>query len=121
MVTKLKYLAFKCAGPSIQWVTMALQTVESKNLQGITLQPNPDIFPHINMIAGPILQQWNDLDQLLIQFWTSHSIRPKVTYETGGRKMDMRNHVPRLLPKVTRSGVVDMCLRSLPKQTTFYR
>ena len=111
MATKLKHLAFKCAGPSIQWATKALQTVESKNLQGITLRSNPDIFGNIDMITEPILHQWHDLNHLLVQFWTSHSIRPKVMYETGRRRRDMRKHTSRLLPELTRSGVVDLCSR----------
>ena len=110
VATKLKHLTFKCAGPSIQWITVALRTVESKNLQGIALWPNTDVFAHIDMVTEPILQQWYDLDRLLVQLWTSHSIRPKVTYETGGRRMDMKDHVPHLLPELTKSGVVDLCL-----------
>ena len=111
MATKLKHLAFKCAGPSIKWVTMALQTVKSKNLQGIVLWPNPGIFGHVDMKTEPILQQWRDLDHLLVQFWTSHSIRPEVAYRTGERRRDMRDHVPDLLPELTRNGAIDMCLR----------
>ena len=56
-------------------------------------------------------QQWHDLDRLLAQFWTSHSIRPKVAYEVEVEKRedeDIRDHAPSLLPELTRRGFIDL-------------
>jgi len=106
--TKLKQLVFECTRSNTQWVTMALQTVESKDLQGVALHPNPDIFTYLEMNTEPIRQQWHDLDHLLVQFWTSHSIRPKVTYRTGWGGIDTRDYVPSVLPELTKGGLVDL-------------
>jgi len=90
----------------VQWVTEALQTIKSKNLQRITVRPVPGAFLHT--IEEPVRQQWHDLDRLLVQFWASHSIRPKVTYEAGMRKKDIRDYTPTLLPELTKRGLVDL-------------
>ena len=97
---------FQCARPNVQWVIAALRTVESKNLEQITVRPDADTF--VRTIKEPVHQQWHDLDQLLVQFWISHSIRPKVTYETGARRKDMRDCTQSLLPELTRRGLVDL-------------
>ena len=86
---KLKHLVFQCGLLPMRWVTTALQTVDSKVLQQITVRPNPYNFRYT---SRPM--EWGDLDRLLVQFWISHSIRPKVTYESGLRTKDMRDLVP---------------------------
>ena len=103
--TKLKHLAFRCVRPNVQWVTKALQTVESEDLRLITFRPGPDTFLQL---PESIRQQWQDLDRLLVQFWTSHSIRTKVTYQARGRGDDLTDHLPSLLPELTRRGLVDL-------------
>ena len=85
---------------------MALQTVESENLLRITVRPDADTF--VRTIKEPVRQQWRDLDRLLVQFWTSHSIRPKITFEAGARRKDIRDYAPNLLPELTRRGLVDL-------------
>ena len=85
---------------------MALQTINSKDLREITVRPNSYNFRH--GVDETIRREWEDLDRLLVQFWTSHSIRPKVTYEPGPRRKDIRVHAPRLLPELTRRGLVDL-------------
>jgi len=102
---KLKRLVLLCTQPGVRWVTEALQTVESRDLQDITLQSD-----HAALIHGfeeQVLRQWQDLDRLLVRFWTSHSIRPKVTYEVGAGR-DMRDYAPSALPELTRRGLVDL-------------
>jgi hypothetical protein len=117
--TNLKDLSFTCGGSDIQRVTMALQTVQSKNLQQITIYPCKtfgdlqQIYTHPygtpgNPVDEAVLQQWQDLDRLLVQFWTSHSIRPKITYEVGKGQKDWGALVPRLLPELTRRGLYDL-------------
>ena len=118
--TKLKQLVFQCGRSNVQWTTEALQTAESSNLERITVRPNANTFEF--EIAELRCQQWQDLDRLLVQFWASHSIRPKVTYEVGGityevggitygvgvRKMDIRYYASSLLPELTKRGLVDL-------------
>ena len=101
--TKLKYLVFQCGRANVQWITEALQTVESKSLQQITVRP---YFPR--MITELYCQQWHDLDWLLVQFWASHSIRPRVTYQAEVIKNDIRYYALSLLPELTRRGLVDL-------------
>ena len=84
---------------------MALHTVESKNLQQITLWPDAT---DVDAIEEPIDQQWQDLDRLLVEFWTSRSIRTMVAYEVGVGGEDFRDSAPRLLPELSRRGLVDM-------------
>ena len=62
---------------------MALQTVQSKNLQQITINPY-DIFA--SRIGKEARQELQELDRLLVQFWTSHSIRPRVSSTGRGRR-----------------------------------
>ena len=84
---------------------MALQTVESEDLQRIILRPD---ITTSNMTEGTVPQEWQDLDLLLVRFWTSRSIRPQVVYApiTGGE--DTSYHAPNLLPELTRRGAVDL-------------
>ena len=116
--TKLKYLMFLCRGLKIQPTIMALRTVESKTLQRIT------IHPHISAIEGPIeetVQEWQDLDRLLIQFWTSRSVRSQFVYgrDEGGNYL--RDHAPSLLPELTRRGLVDLVEHTPPSLRTTMR
>jgi hypothetical protein len=117
--TKLKDLSFRCGQPSIQRVTMALQTVQSKYLQRISIRPchafadlelinfSPSGTPP-SIVEGPVLQEWQDLDRLLIQFWDSHSIRPEITYEAVKGQNAWRVLSQTLLPEVTRRGLFDL-------------
>jgi len=84
---------------------MTLQTVKSMNLQSITIHLTTGVLQMLRKVAD---REWNDVDQLLVQFWTSHSIRPQVVYVTGIRGEDMRDYAPSLLPQLTRRGLVDL-------------
>jgi hypothetical protein len=103
--TKLKELVFYCGKPNVQRITMALQTVQSKNLQQITIRPYGS---WANLVEEDVRQEWRDLDRLLVQFWTSRSIRPRIIYEAGKEGDYLRALVPKLLPKLTRRGLVDL-------------
>jgi hypothetical protein len=102
--TKLKDVEFRCPGPNIQWITMALQSIESKSLRQIIIHyyifPNPD--------GETVHQAWRDLDRLLVQFWTSRAIRPKIKYGAGERENDLKGLASSLLPELTRRRVVDL-------------
>jgi hypothetical protein len=84
---------------------MALQTVKSKNLQQITIHSHA-VFA--NPIEETVHREWQDLDRLLVQFWTAHSLHPKVMYgsERGGN--DLRDLAPSLFPELMRRGIVDL-------------
>ena len=116
--TRLKVAQFWCDQLSAEWIVMALQTITSKHrdLRRISFHipyhdtvgaPSTDIRKTVGETA---YEQWLDLDRLLVQFWESHLIRPKITYSYGledGRKGGM-DFVSRLLPEITKRGVVDL-------------
>ena len=103
--TKLKDLMFRWRGSTVRWITMTLQSIQSKNLQQIA------VHPYATTLGSPIEEsvywQWEDLDSPLIQFWTSSSIRPWVVCEVVGEE-DMKDYAPSLLPELTRRGLVDL-------------
>jgi len=101
--TKLKHLKFSGVrtGLTVQWITTALQSVKSKNIQNIVINPDDNILePDWEQVH----QEWQDLDRLLVQLCMTHSIRPQLIYK-------VRNEgkvVPDLLPELTRRGMVDI-------------
>ena len=101
--TKLKDVQFRCGRPNIQWITMALQSIESKNLQQIIIHCYP-IFAI--PIGETVYRDWGDLDRMLVQFWTSRSIRPKIRYEAEEKGNDLKGLAPSLLPGLTRRQAV---------------
>ena len=104
--TKLKDLSLRFGGPSVQRITVALQTVRSKNLRRIVIRP---LYITPESLGGEMVrQEWEDLDRLLVGFWTSHSIRPKIVYGAGKRESGLRDLAPGLLPELTRRGAVDL-------------
>ena len=103
--TKLKDLVFRCARPNVEWITMTLQTVRSKNLRQITIRPDPNTS---RTIEDTVRREWEDLDRLLVQFPASRSIRPKLTYGAGVGGRFLRDQVPSLLPELTGRGLIDL-------------
>ena len=53
---------------------------------------------------GTIYRQWSDLDHLLVQFWESHMIRPKVVI----MNRFIGDHVKGYLQETTRREIVDL-------------
>ena len=105
--TKLKHLKFlyKDVKSIVQWITLSLQTVKTKKLQSITISLE-DRIPY--SVVEPYLE-WNHLDRLLVQFWTSHSIRPQVMYIARRKRGKyVRDNVRRLLPELARRGLLDL-------------
>lgn len=109
--SKLKHLTFLSKRSNIRWIVAALQTVESKNLEQITIHTSTP--PH-RIPAETDDQEWQDLDRLLVQFWTSHSIRPQIVYSPNSGGRDTRDRVRSLLPELTRRGLVDLVEYSPP-------
>jgi len=108
-VTQLRDVSFRFTRPNVKWISKALHTARSGNLQRISLEPPR----HRNLAVGAaawerVHQEWVELDQLLVQFWASHSLRPRVTYEPGRFGEEMRVYVAGLLPELTRRGIIDL-------------
>ena len=101
--TKLKDLKFRWGGMNVGWITMALKSVKSESLQHITVQP-----VIADTIEKSVYREWQDLDRLLAQFWITHSIRPCIAYKGEDREKNLRHFAPRLLPKLTGGGLVDL-------------
>ena len=110
--TKLEHLVFRCTRSNVQWVTRALQTVQYKSLQRITVRV--DTYTFLGGVTKPIRHHWHDLDRMLVQFWTLHSIRSEVMYEARTGNKDMRDYAPTLLPEPTTRGVVDLAEYNRP-------
>ena len=106
MATKLKDLTFQCSGSDVRWVTITLQTAKSKDLQRITLRP--DAITSMNMIYGRAYEKWQDLNRLLVQFWTLYLICLQVMYGSGTGEKDTRDRTLHLLLKLTRGRLVDL-------------
>jgi len=100
---ELTHVVFRC-GRSTQWVTATVKTAKSENLQQITVS---SFAVGLAQIEGAVYREWEDLDRLLVQLWTSRSIRPRVRYKRG-KGEDDRDLASKLLPELTKRGVVDM-------------
>ena len=111
--TKLKDVVFRPGMRRVEWVVKALQTItpKSQDLRQLIID-----IPHDYTLSGlgdndeeavgePVHGQWPDLDRLLIQFWESHSIRPKVVFTAGHGVEDF---IGSLLPEITKRGIVDV-------------
>jgi hypothetical protein len=101
--TKLKDVAFQLNSWSVEWVIAALRTASKhRDLQHISIY-----VPHELTFGGshPTMhRQWVDLDHLLVQFWESRSIRPKVVFTKQG----MGDYVKRILKETTGRGIIDL-------------
>jgi hypothetical protein len=66
----------------------------------------PHHFTRLNVgaIGDTVLGQWLDLDRLLVQFWESRSIRPRVVCSMEQNRSDC---VGCLLPEITKRGLID--------------
>jgi hypothetical protein len=96
--TKLKDLGFKLYTPGAQWITKTILT--AKNLRQISIHLQVSFG---GAIAETLVQEWRDLDLLLVQLWTSHSIRPEIKFLYGGE--DLRR---KFLPELTTKGLLDV-------------
>jgi len=107
--TKLRDVVFRCTKQRVKWISKALHTIRSRSLQRISLElPRRDQAPTGDAIWEAVHQEWVDLDHLLVQFWTSRSLRPTVMYEPGELEEEMRVYVATLLPELTRRGAIDL-------------
>ena len=103
-LAKLEDVCFEWNARDVQWITMALQTAESKHLRQIT------IYSH-GFIEDPVpetfLRGWRDLDRLLLQLWTLRSVRLKITFRRECAGRDLTDLVSMLLPELSGRGAID--------------
>jgi hypothetical protein len=59
------------------------------------------------MIGEAAHQEWRDLDRLLVQFWISRPVRPKIMYMAGKRENGFGDLARRLLPEPTQRCATD--------------
>ena len=111
-LTRLKEVVFERGRSMDQWIARTLETAESINLQHITIRS--PIAPALPM-TEPVYLDWQDLDRVLLQFWTSRSIRPKIMYNGEGRRINLGELARGLLPELTSRRVVDLVKLTLPR------
>lgn len=100
--TKLEDVELWMGGPDVRWIIMALQSVKSTTLHQITIHSHPTT----DLTGETVRREWQGLDRLLAQLWTSHSVRPQITYKAEEGVKDLGDHAPSLLPELTRRGLV---------------
>ena len=100
--TKIKRLDFELDNYSLdaQWVSATVRTAKSRSLRQIYIYYPSFYHP----VTETVLREWRDLDSLLVQLWTSRSIRPEVKPLT--RKTKASGVVSDLLPGLTSRGAV---------------
>ena len=100
-----KSLKFLWERSSIWWITTTLQTVKSKNLQDITTYLNSTLQA---TIGEEVHLEWQNLDQLLVQFWNTYLICPHVVNVVRNGGKDIRDCVLSLLLELTKRGLVNL-------------
>ena len=101
-VTKLKDLEFELFIPNVRWLIATLETARCKNLRRITIRS----YFTFNSVGEARRQEWQELDRLLVQLWTSHSISPQFTFRRARGRFDLGDIVPGLLPELMSRGFV---------------
>ena len=84
--TKLRDVVFRFESWNVEWVTVALQTITPKHrdfreisISAACYQTTFNIDANVReMIGKTSCGHWSDLDHLLVQFWESRSIRPRL-------------------------------------------
>ena len=70
--------------PSVQWIITTLQTAKTEHLQQITILTR---FPFDGFVETD-RPEWQELDHLLVQLWTSRSIIPNIKYFRAQKRTD---------------------------------
>jgi len=106
--TKLQNVVFRCMGQNVKWISKALHTARSGNLQHISLELPRRCRAVRDVTWETVHQEWAELDHLLVEFCASRLLRPKVIYEPGKLGEEMRDRATRLLPELARRGIIDL-------------
>jgi hypothetical protein len=99
--TKLKNVGFLWRGQSVKWISRTLQTAKSRKLRQISITinfplPDPDYEEGVR-------PEWQDLDGLLAELWSTRSVRPVFTLKSGTGECAQK-----LLPGLARTGVISI-------------
>jgi len=115
-VTRLRDAVFRPGSKTVDWITMALQTItpEHRDLRQISVYL-PYHLTHLRVGAnsGRYLEEetsreWVDLDHFLVQFWELRSIRPRVGCARQGEEgQNVEHSIGFLLPEATKRGIID--------------
>jgi len=117
----LNRVVFRAGILSIVWMTLALETITPahRDFHHITTH----VSEHLPSIANPtnlretlgesFYGKWMDLDRLLVQFWESRGIRPKVGCNVSKKgNVAMFEYIgcllPEILPEITKRGIVEL-------------
>ena len=108
-VTRLKDVEFQPRGQNVKWISAALRTIRSENLQQITIRFYTLLMSNVlrESASESTRLEWKDLDHLLVELWITRSIRPVFTYERMGAVASPDVLVPKLLPELVNSGVIN--------------
>jgi len=119
---RLKSIAFACVKLDPHWIAAALETITPghRDLQEISIHMpynaalDRDGVDIRQMIGETVYGQWLDVDRLLVQFWDSRSIRPRVMDSLmENRKSGMGDWLSGdLLPEITGRGIIDLVEQS---------
>ena len=109
---------FQCRHLSNKWVATTLETItpQHRDLQQITICP--DTWDRSVREDGDAVEQtedtnpgtqWLDVDRLLVKFWDSRLIRPKVVYlpKVANENKETRDRVLNLFPESKKRGIID--------------
>jgi len=97
-------------------MTLETITLHHQDLQQLSIHI-PQIVSYIAHEDGAALEQnevvdvgvqWPDLDHLLLKFWDSRSIRPKIVGPRVRNGRGTRDWVGNLLPELTKRGIIDL-------------
>ena len=103
--TKLKGLTFQCTQPGVQWITTALETTQPKDIPQISIHL---VDTALENMAEEVIQEWKDLDRLLVQSYLSHPISLRVASVPDEDGLYLSEYMMILLPGLTRRGLVDV-------------
>jgi hypothetical protein len=103
--TRLGELKFECTGLTVEWITTTLRSAQYTTLRKITIVVS-DRSMVIDPVEEAIRREWQDLDHLLDQLWTSRSVCPEITYKERRVANGLGELVLSLLPKLAGKGAV---------------
>ena len=103
--TRLEDVEFLLNTQTIQWITDTLRSAKSGHLQQIAITVSPSFT---SLVRATAVQEWEGLDHLLVQLWTSRSICPMLKYAETQKRDDLKTLVRVLLPEATNRGIIDV-------------
>ena len=115
---KLRDVVFQPKSLTVEWISLALQAVtsEHRDLRRISVDV-PYHLAHLHIDEDPrralgegVLEEWLNLDRILVHLRESFSIRTDVIWTRGRSEGDLGDYVGCLFPEMTRRGMVTVNL-----------